>query len=425
VVNATQEVIFIEEAELFQFTLGNGDIKQNLWKKRSGIQKRTWEEGWKIRSMECGMHERRGQTGSTRLSKRPKADDRPILIFDCGRLQEDHASLIDELNRWDFHDWRLVFRAQRSRREIVCGGKEKSRENRFSHYSLRVQFRSGPWREFLEIGEGNTRTMEFNQDALIHRIRTVAENQKTHPGNSLIGTLPVVLHAGEGALFFHEILGHPLEGDYVASGLSPFTPNDLGRPVFSEPLEIATGDPRDPFFADIGCDDEGQPIASTVLVRDGALQSFVCDRFHQELLGNPQAGHCRVEDFASTPQPRMFGLYLKPGEVGFDDILGETETGVFAREFRDGSLDPFTGRFTFCAQETYRIEKGRIDRPLGVMQFSGELREVLGEIGRIGNDFRYDKGISFCQKNGQVLPVRVGQPTVKINRLHCAQEPHD
>jgi TldD protein len=113
----------------------------------------------------------------------------------------------------------------------------------------------------------------------------------------------------------------------------------------------------------------------------------------------------------------MFAIYVQPGSYPAEEIIASTPYGIYAREFGDGGLDFGAGRFFFNIRQSYLIEKGRLTAPIGSLTVSGQIREILNDIGMVGNDFKYDRGVSYCQKNGQILPVRVGQPTIKINKL--------
>ena len=267
------------------------------------------------------------------------------------------------------------------------------------------------------MGEGSVEALKFNLDGLAQRMADALECQKHRRRIVFDRQVPVVLQAGEGAILFHEILGHALEADYVHQGVSPFTPADLGRAIVPETITILCRDERDPFFRDAAVDDEGEACGDPLLVERGVLRRFISDYAYQKLLGLRDRGHARLEDFSRIPQPRMFATYVQPGGVPAAEIVAAVPYGVFAREFGDGGLDFRTGRFYFRIRQASLIEKGRLGAPIGGLTVRGEIRDILRDIGMVGDDFKYDRGTSYCQKNGQVLPVRVGQPTIRIDKL--------
>jgi len=154
-----------------------------------------------------------------------------------------------------------------------------------------------------------------------------------------------------------------------------------------------------------------------LLVEGGRLRQLIADARHSRLLRLSGAGHARCEDFTCEPLPRMFALYVQSGQRDADSIIGSTERGIYAREFGDGGVDLARDFFYFHIRDALRIENGRLGPPLGPLLVSGSIRRVLAAVEMVGNDFRYDRGISHCAKNGQVVPVRGGQPTVKIAGL--------
>lgn len=402
------ELTFVEESQLFLFSLDSRSQTQCSWKHRSGICIRQQGGEHKSRSQECSLRNR-------------LPDD---LFYQAGRIIKENRFLFDFLHRSLLEEWTVQFRAFRDRRTISIPG-SPDLDNSLNHFGVLIRFRDRKSRSFQEIGEGNTKEFSFNLSGLSRRLEAVLRNQREQKRLGTSQLFPVILHAGEGAIFFHEILGHALEADHVSKRLSPFQPSDLGKPVCPISLSLLPFDASDPFFSSFRTDDEGEKRLSSPLIERGVLQNFLTDRFHRLALNIPGGGHGRVEDFSCPPQPRMFGLYLQPGEFEFDEVMASVDRGIFAREFDRGAVDFVSGRFSFSAIETYWIKNGRLDAPLGRLVFQGEIQDILSEIEMIASDFRYDKGISFCQKNGQALPVRIGQPSVKIRRLEVHQETDD
>lgn len=335
-------------------------------------------------------------------------EEHPVL--EPGRILEENSSLLRwlQLEKWD--DWQVLYRARCNRRLVACGS-AKPALNRFCHFSLLVRVKKG--RHWLAAGEGRHDGPDFNLSGIFNRLlERLPQVHNWLPESGEV--MPVVLSSGEGAMLFHEILGHSLEADYVLQGLSPFSSEDLGRQIMSSELTVCSGDAQDLFFSGISHDDEGSPRKEQILIEKGVLRSFISDRRHADLLGLEQAGHARLEDFQKLPQPRMFGLLVQNGKTRSDDIVGGTGRGVLALEFSSGRVALRGGRFYFRVGEAFAIENGRLTGSLGPLLIAGNIRDVLNGIQAIGDDFRYDRGMSYCHKNGDTVSVRVGQPTVKI-----------
>ncbi len=404
-----------EESQTLQFAMDSRGSREFSLKKRSGTLTRSFDGSWKSRALETGSGEEAARALSWKNSGRIR-QDMPGLPVDPGAILDANGFLAGFLQRLDLQEWQLLIRAQGCRR-LIRNTRRQDVQNGFSRYSVtaRLKARNGP--EELEVGEGSGEGLKFNLDGMVRRINEALECQKHRRRVVFDRQVPVVLQAGEGAILFHETLGHALEADYVYQGVSPFSKADLGRAIVPEAITILCRDERDPFFRDAAVDDEGEVCPDPLLVEGGVLRRFISDYACQKLLRLPDRGHARLEDFSRIPQPRMFATYVQPGAIPAAEIVASTPFGVYAREFGDGGLDFRSGRFFFRIRQAYLIEKGRLGAPLGALTVSGEIREILRAISMVGDDFKYDRGTSYCQKNGQVLPVRVGQPTVKIDKL--------
>ncbi len=404
-----------EESQAMQFELDSRGGREFSLKKRSGILTRSCDGHWNSQAVETSSGEEAAKVLSWKSGGRLKPE--PFdLPSDAGEILDANGFLTAFLQRLDLLEWRLLFRARHCRRQIRNTHRQDV-QSAFSQFSVAARLRSRGQSEELEISEGSSEGLGFNLDGLARRITEALENQKNRREIDFRGQVPIVLQAGEGAILFHEILGHALEADYVHQEVSPFTPADLGRRIVPESITILCRDENDPFFRHAGVDDEGEACPSPLLVENGVLRRFISDYAYQRILRLKDRGHCRLEDFSRIPQPRMFATYVQPGHVPASEIIASTPRGIYAREFGDGGLDFRSGRFYFCIRQSYLIEKGRLAEPLGSLTVSGHIRDILRDIGMVGDDFKYDRGTSYCQKNGQVLPVRVGQPTIKIEKL--------
>jgi predicted Zn-dependent protease len=404
-----------EDMRSMQFSLDNKDNREYSLKRKGGVLIRSFDGSWKSRAYETIAKDEVAK----QMSWKPADHSQPLPLHRAdaaGKIIAEHGFLIDFLNRIGLQEWKLLFRSRQCYRTIQNTHRQELRTN-FNHYSVtaRLKIKNSPLE--LEVSEGSSEALKFNLDGLTQRIRETVENCKNCRKIVFNSQVPVVLQAGEGAILFHEILGHSLEADYVYHGFSPFSLRDLDQTIIPAALTILCQDSRDPFFKDSPVDDEGETCPSPLLVENGVLRRFIADYYYQKMLRLKERGHARLEDFSHNPLPRMFAIYVQPGSYPAEEIIASTPYGIYAREFGDGGLDFSAGRFFFNIRQSYLIEKGRLTAPIGSLTVSGHIREVLNDIGMVGNDFKYDRGVSYCQKNGQILPVRVGQPTVKINKL--------
>jgi predicted Zn-dependent protease len=405
-----------EDTRSMQFSLDNRDNREYSLKRKGGVLVRSFDGSWKSRAFETIARDEITKAMSWKSAERSRATPFPAAEV-AGKIMVDNAFLIDYLNRSGLQDWKLHFRSRHCRRTVQNTHRQELQTS-FSHYSITARLKVKNQPRELEISEGSSEGPKFNLDGLTRRISETVADIRNSRKAVFPDPVPVVLQAGEGAILFHEILGHSLEADYVYHGFSPFSLPDLDKTIIPAALTILTQDSRDPFFKGSPVDDEGETCPSPLLVENGVLRRFIADYHYQKLLRLRERGHARLEDFSHIPLPRMFAIYVQPGPFPAEEIIASTTYGVFAREFGDGGLDFGAGRFFFNIRQSYLIEKGRLTAPLGSLTVSGRIREVLNDIGMVGNDFKYDRGVSYCQKNGQVLPVRVGQPTIKINKLH-------
>jgi len=404
-----------EESQAMHLFLDSRGGREFSLKKNSGVLSRVFDGNWKSHAQETASRDEAARLLAWANLERllPTADRLPA---DAGEILEANAFLSDFLQRLDLQEWKLFFRAGSVRR-LIRNTQRREVQNGFRHFSITARFRMRGQAEELEVGEGSSEGLKFNLDGLARRVDEAIASRKHCRRVPFRDPVPVVLQAGEGGILFHEILGHSLEADYVHQGISPFTPADLDRPIVSPAITVLCRDERDPFFRNAVVDDEGEACLSPLLVEKGVLRRFISDYAHQRLLRLRDRGQARLEDFSRIPQPRIFATYVQPGSFPAAEIIASVANGVYAREFGDGGLDFRSGRFFFRIRQAYRIERGRLGAPLGSLNVGGDIREILGGIRMVGDDFKYDRGVSYCQKNGQVLPVRVGQPTIRIDSL--------
>ncbi|WP_333689234.1 metalloprotease TldD [Methylococcus capsulatus] len=235
-------------------------------------------------------------------------------------------------------------------------------------------------------------------------------------GDAPAGTMTVVLGPGWPGILLHEAIGHGLEGDFNRKGTSAFS-GRVGERVAS-PLCTVVDDGTVPNRrGSLSIDDEGTPTRRTVLIEDGILKGYMQDRLNARLMGAAPTGNGRRESYQCLPMPRMTNTYMLPGEHAPEEIIASVAKGLYARNFGGGQVDITSGKFVFSASEAYLIEGGRITRPVRGATLIGNGPDVLTRVSMVGNDLELDPGVGTCGKDGQSVPVGVGQPTLKIDGL--------
>ncbi|MDH3761486.1 MAG: metalloprotease TldD [Gammaproteobacteria bacterium] len=230
------------------------------------------------------------------------------------------------------------------------------------------------------------------------------------------GTMPVVLGPGWPGVLLHEAVGHGLEGDFNRKGTSAFS-NRMGELVASPLCTVVDDGTLVDRRGSLSIDDEGVPAQNTVLIENGVLKGYMQDKLNARLMATQSTSNGRRESFAHMPMPRMTNTYMLPGESEPEEIIGSVEKGLYAVNFGGGQVDITSGRFVFSLSEAYLIEKGKITAPVKGATLIGSGPEVMGKISMVGNDLQLDQGVGVCGKEGQGVPVGVGQPTLKIDEI--------
>lgn len=230
------------------------------------------------------------------------------------------------------------------------------------------------------------------------------------------GMMQVVLGHGWPGILFHEAVGHGLEGDFNRKGVSAFS-GKVGQKVATPLCTIVDDGTLENRRGSLAIDDEGTPGQYNVLIEDGVLRGYMQDKLNARLMGVAPTGNGRRESFAHIPMPRMTNTYMLPGPHDPQEIIASVDKGLFAPNFGGGQVDITSGKFVFSASEAYLIENGKITAPVKGAMLIGDGPEVLGKISMVGNDLELDHGVGTCGKEGQSVPVGVGQPTLKIDEL--------
>jgi TldD protein len=245
-------------------------------------------------------------------------------------------------------------------------------------------------------------------------VRTAAVNMEALP--SPAGTMPVVLGAGWPGILLHEAIGHGLEGDFNRKGTSAFT-GRIGERVATEQCTVVDDGTLANRRGSLTVDDEGTPTRCNTLIENGVLKGYMLDKLNARLMGTRSTGNGRRESFAHATMPRMTNTYMLPGKYDPEEIIASVDKGIYAPNFGGGQVDITSGKFVFSASEAYLIENGKKTVPIKGAMLIGNGPEVLTRVSMVGNDLTLDAGVGTCGKDGQSVPVGVGQPTLRIDAL--------
>ena len=230
------------------------------------------------------------------------------------------------------------------------------------------------------------------------------------------GSMPVVLGPGWPGVLLHEAVGHGLEGDFNRKGSSAFA-GKIGQKVASEHCTIVDDGTLPGRRGSVSMDDEGVSGQNTVLIEKGILKGYIQDKLNARLMGVATTGNGRRESYAHLPMPRMTNTYMLAGEYDPEEIIASVKEGIYAPNFGGGQVDITSGKFVFSASEAYLIENGRITTPIKGATLIGNGPEAMQQVSMVGRDLALDAGVGVCGKEGQSVPVGVGQPTLKLDMM--------
>ena len=275
-------------------------------------------------------------------------------------------------------------------------------------------------KETASYGGGARSTYDFfSQDNFAENIADEALRQAPvalKSRNTPAGEMTVVLGAGWPGILLHEAIGHGLEADFNRKGTSVFS-NLVGEKIANEECTVVDDGTLMHRRGSLNMDDEGIRSECTTLIDKGRLSSFMQDRQNAILMNQKVTGNGRRQSYAHRPMPRMTNTYMLPGSRSPEEIIKSVKKGLYAVSFGGGQVDITNGKFVFSASEAYLIENGKITAPVRGATLIGDGATVLKNVSMVGNDLKLDSGVGTCGKSGQSVPVGVGQPTLKINRL--------
>ncbi len=258
----------------------------------------------------------------------------------------------------------------------------------------------------------------FSDERLLEYARAAVHQARVNLGAdpAPAGTMPVVLGSGWPGILLHEAIGHGLEGDFNRKGSSAFS-GRMGQQVASKGVTVVDDGTIPDRRGSLSIDDEGNPTERTVLIEDGILTGYMQDMMNARLMGMAPTGNGRRESFAHLPMPRMTNTYMLNGDKDPQEIIKSVKKGLYAVNFGGGQVDITSGKFVFSTAEAYLIENGKVTRPVKGATLIGNGPDALTQVRMIGNDMALDPGVGTCGKEGQSVPVGVGQPTLRIDGL--------
>ncbi len=275
-------------------------------------------------------------------------------------------------------------------------------------------------REMGSFGGGSRETYDYllqNDRALAYADEAVRQALVNLEAVDVpAGSMTVVLGPGWPGILLHEAIGHGLEGDFNRKGTSAFT-GRIGQRVASDLCTIVDDGTIVNRRGSLNIDDEGTQSQNTMLIENGVLKGYMQDLTNARLMRQSPTGNGRRESFAHLPMPRMTNTYMLAGDSAPNEIIESVDRGLYAVHFGGGQVDITSGNFTFSATEAYLIEKGRITSPVKGATLTGNGPDILTRVSMVGNDLELDSGVGNCGKEGQVVPVGVGQPTLRLDEI--------
>lgn len=263
--------------------------------------------------------------------------------------------------------------------------------------------------DYQELLKNNT-AINFAEEAV--RVALLSLEARPAPA----GVMPVVMGPGWSGVLLHEAVGHGLEGDFNRKGVSAFS-GRIGEKVASECCTIVDDGTLLGRRGSLNIDDEGTPTQQNILIENGVLRGYMQDKLNARLMGVAPTGNARRESYAHLTLPRMTNTYLMPGKHSPEEIMSSLERGLYIVGLGGGSVDITSGKFVFSTSEAYWVEQGKIQYPVKGATLIGAGPEVMQAVSMVGNDLQLDSGVGICGKDGQSVPVGVGQPTIRIEQM--------
>ena len=287
------------------------------------------------------------------------------------------------------------------------------------HIGLTIIAEQNGRREQGHTGGGGRYDYHYFTDDVLRNIaaagvREALINLDARPAPA--GQMTVVLGAGWPGILLHEAIGHSLEGDFNRKGSSVFSER-IGERIAADDVTVVDDGTIQDRRGSLNIDDEGNPSQRNVLIENGILKGYMQDTLNARLMKTAVTGNARRESYAHIPMPRMTNTYMLGGDKTKEEIVAGLKRGLYASNFGGGQVDITSGKFVFSASEAFWVENGKIQYPVKGATIIGNGPDALTRVSMIGNDMKLDPGVGVCGKEGQSVPVGVGQPTLRIDRL--------
>ena len=370
---------------------------------------------------------RRGEQGATRVAARSRGRSLYLPEDPLKSLADvDKVKLLEKLERHARAiDTRVtqVMASLAGEYEVVLiarsDGNFAADVRPLVRLSVQVIVEQGGRREQGSAGGGGRFDYAYFTDDVLRdyaarAVHQAVTNLSARPAPA--GTMTVVLGPGWPGILLHEAIGHGLEGDFNRKGSSAFS-GRIGQRVAAPGMTVVDDGTIARRRGSLNVDDEGNPTQRSVLIEDGILRGYIQDTLNARLMGMPVTGNARRESYAHVPMPRMTNTYMLNGDKAPAEIIASVKHGLYAVNFRGGQVDIVSGKFVFSAAEAYMIEDGKVTYPVKGATLIGNGPDALTHVSMIGNDMSLDPGVGTCGKEGQSVPVGVGQPTLRIDGL--------
>ena len=370
---------------------------------------------------------RRGEQGATQIASRTRGRELYLPQDPLASLADaDKVKLLEKLERYARGiDTRVsqVMASLAGEYEIVLvarsDGMMAADVRPLVRLSLQVIVEHDGRREQGSAGGGGRFDYAYFTDDVLRdyaakAVHQALTNLSARPAPA--GTMSVVLGPGWPGILLHEAIGHGLEGDFNRKGSSAFS-GRIGQRVAAPGVTVVDDGTLFKRRGSLNVDDEGNPTQRSVLIEDGILRGYIQDTLNARLMGMAPTGNGRRESYAHVPMPRMTNTYMLNGNRVPAEIIGSVKHGLYAVNFGGGQVDIVSGKFVFSAAEAYMIEDGKITYPVKGATLIGNGPDALTRVSMIGNDMSLDSGVGTCGKEGQSVPVGVGQPTLRIDGL--------
>ena len=285
--------------------------------------------------------------------------------------------------------------------------------------SISVIAESKGKREQGSAGGGGRYNLDYFTNEILNKYASEAVNQAVINLDATAapaGPMTVVLGSGWPGILLHEAIGHGLEGDFNRKGTSAFS-NKIGTQVAAKGITVVDDGTIENRRGSLNVDDEGNQTQKTILIEDGMLVKYIQDSLNANLMNMEVTGNARRESYAHLPMPRMTNTYMLNGKYHPKEIIKSVENGLYANNFSGGQVDITNGKFVFAASEAWVIKNGELTHPVKGATIIGNGPDVLNKVSMVGKDMQLDSGVGTCGKEGQSVPVGVGQPTLKIDEI--------